>query len=101
MIQPTVGRVVHFYVTDSKYDFGFNFLAGKPHAALVTYVHGDRMVNLVAFDANGKTYPFTSVALRQPGDPEPMAHSYWCEWMPYQKGQAQKTEELEKALAAQ
>lgn len=97
MIKPTVGRVVHFYPGESKYEFGYCFVKDRPHAALVTAVHSDRLVNLTAFDANGKSYGFTSVQLVQDGDQVP--GGMYCEWMPYQIGQAQKTEALEKQLA--
>jgi hypothetical protein len=97
-IKPTVGRVVLFVPKTAKYEFGFCFVAGRAHAALVTAVHGDRCVNIAAFDANGKSYGFTSVTLRQTDDPAPDGD--YCEWMPYQLGQAAKTEAAEKALAA-
>ena len=92
IIKPTVGRVVLFHP------------AGNPNAtvpALVCFVHSDTCVNLAAFDANGdKIAGTTSVTLvHGEGDWRP-SDGYWCEWMPYQKGQAAKTEELEKKLAA-
>ncbi len=83
MIIPTVGRVVLFVPREDKYAFGYCLHAGKPHAALVTAVHSDRLVNLAVFDANGKTFPATSVQLRQPADEVPKYGDY-CEWMPYQ-----------------
>jgi hypothetical protein len=98
MTQPTVGRVVHFYTKEGKYDFGYCFGTGRPHAAIVTHVHSDKLVNVVAFDANGKSHGFTSVQLVQAD--EQVYGPVYCEWMPFQKGQAQKAEELEKALAA-
>lgn len=98
MIQPTVGRVVYFVPKASKYEFGFCLQAGKPHAALVTCVHSDSCVNLAVFDANGKTFPATSVQLYQDAPTEPAGD--YCTWMPYQKGQAAKTEALEKSIAS-
>lgn len=98
MISPTVGRIVLYVPREDKYAFGHCLLAGKPHAAIVTAVHGERCVNLAVFDANGKTFPATSVALRQPEDESPKYGDY-CEWMPFQVGQAAKTEAAEKALA--
>lgn len=71
VIPPTVGRVVLFVPKESKYEFGYCLLAGKPHAATVAAVHGDRCVNLSIVDANGKQFSRTSVTLRQPGEPEP------------------------------
>ena len=98
MIAPTVGRVVLYVPREDKYAFGFHLSAGRPHAAIVTAVHGDRLVNLAVFDTGGKTFPATSVTLKQPEDKAPDYGDY-CEWMPYQIGQASKTDELQKALA--
>lgn len=99
MIKPSIGRVVLFVPKQAKYEFGFCFVAGREHAAIVTAVHGDRCVNLAAFDANGKTYGFTSVTLRQPEDGDPgEAGGDYCKWMPYQIGQAETTKQIaEKA----
>ena len=55
---------------------------GQPHAAIITHVHSDRMVNLCVFDKNGNPLPKTSVPLVQPGDAEPTGYDY-CRWMPY------------------
>lgn len=90
MIVPTVGRVVLYFVRESKYDFGFCLNAGRPHAATVVYVHGNNMVNLSVTDANGRQFSKTSVTLRQPEDPEPAGCADWCEWMPYQVQAAAK-----------
>lgn len=90
MIKPTVGRVVWYY----KYVEGQGFKG--PLAAHIAHVHSDSMVNLMVIDENGNPRSETSVPLEQE---ENDAHigSYCC-WMPYQKGQAQKTEELQKQL---
>lgn len=91
MIKPTVGRVVWFY----------KYVEGQGHkgplAAHVAYVHTDTMINLMVIDENGNPHSQTSVYLHQEGDEIP-SHNYAC-WMPYQKGQAAKTEELEKKLS--
>lgn len=81
MITPTIGRVVWFRE-------GGSDQAAQPQAALVTYVHSDTMVNLAVFDPNGFNYSKTSVTLVQEGHPVPPWA--YCEWMPYQKGQAAK-----------
>lgn len=102
MIKPTVGRVV--LLTISAGYATKNHLAcsdsSQPLAAQITYVHNDRMVNLTAWDHNGKQFGVTSVRLLQDDEvaPELTGSSFYCEWMPYQKGQAAKNEELESEL---
>jgi hypothetical protein len=88
MIKPTVGRVVLYHPSN-----------GVTHAAIVAYVWSDRIVNLAAFDENGKAYSVTSIPLTQPEDE--VSAAVYCEWMPYQKGQAAKTEALEAQVRAQ
>lgn len=92
MIKPTVGRVVWFYAPGVSHE-------SEPNAAIVAKVWSDTMVNLAVFDANGVSRGETSVLLVQGegsyGNPGGGA---WCCWMPYQKGQAAKTEALEAAL---
>ena len=89
MIKPTVGRVVWF----------FKYVQGQGHkgplAAHVAFVHSDSMLNLMVIDENGNPHSETSVHLVQE---EPAPNNNYCCWMPYQKGQAAKTEELEKKL---
>lgn len=86
VIVPTVGRVVWYHPSPSD-NFPQNNV-GEPHAAIVARVWDDRMVNLCVIDANGQTHPKTSVPLVQEGDDRPV--SMFCEWMPYQVGQAKK-----------
>lgn len=80
MIEPTVGRVVWYRPGGSMKD--------QPCAAMVTYVHSPRLVNLIVFDPNGNPVPRTSITMRQEEDPVPQG--FFCEWMPYQIGQAKK-----------
>lgn len=93
VIKPTVGRVVLFYPRGHQPN-------EQPHAAIIAHVWSDTCVNLAIFDANGQPYPpgHTSILLVQPGSEVPSGGNY-CTWMPYQVGQAAKTEELEKKLA--
>jgi hypothetical protein len=99
MIKPTVGRVVWFRPYPLIQDGGFIYHGnGEPLAAIVTHVWNDQMVNLVVFDSNGSSHSRTSVKLMQDGEDTSMYHSY-AEWMPYQKGQAAKTEQLEQRLS--
>ena len=92
MIKPTIGRVVWF----------FTYVPGQGHkgpfAAHVCYVHSDTSVNLMVISEDGNPRPRTSIRLIQDNMPEPS--SDYCCWMPYQKGQAAKTEALEKQLEA-
>lgn len=89
MIKPTVGRVVWY--RPSTYDQsgpgGLRATTHQPLAAMIVYVHGDTMVNLVIHDCNGNTHARTSVHLHQGEGQPPVDHGY-CEWMPYQVGQA-------------
>jgi hypothetical protein len=87
-INPTVGRVVHYFESSS---------AQTPLAGVICYVHSETFVNLTVFMPNGEAIGRTSVQLVQDGEPKP--HGHRCEWMPFQKGQAAKTEALEAQLA--
>lgn len=86
MIKPTIGRVVWFY----KYVDGQGHKG--PLAAHVCCVHSDFMVNLMVIDESGVPRSQTSVHLIQEA---PVPNYDYCCWMPYQKGQAAKTEALE------
>lgn len=95
MIEPTVGRIVHFYRHGkTQKDAG-----EQPEAAIIAHVWSESCVNLSVFNANGESRGVTSVPLFQ-GDGEPPEGMFFCEWMSYQKGQAAKTEELEARLKA-
>jgi hypothetical protein len=89
VITPTIGRVVWYYHGHHTQD--------QAYAALVTYVHSDTLINCVAFNPNGEPLSCTSVPLIQDNSERPVGH--YAEWMPYQKGQAAKTEALEKQVA--
>lgn len=97
MISPTVGRIV-WYRPAQGFDTAmtvYDWL--KPLAATVAYVWSDTCVNLSVVDHAGVVHQKTSVHLHQ-GD-GPCASSPFCQWMPYQKGQAAKTEALEAKAA--
>jgi hypothetical protein len=89
MIKPTIGRVVWYWPTGDT--------SNQPHAAIIARVWSDEMVNLAAFDGSGVSYSRTSVPLYQGEGPRPTGMH--CEWMPYQKGQAAKAEQLEQQLS--
>jgi hypothetical protein len=85
-ILPTVGRAVLFTPSRLTGDGRFAHIDGrKPLAAIVAHVFNDALVNLAGFDSNGMSHSRTSVPLV--AKPE---HGYFCEWMPYQVGQAAK-----------
>lgn len=93
VIKPTPGRVVWFH---GPRDGRMALNGSEPCAALICYVWSDDMVNLVVFDHNGVPHSRTSVQTKEVLGANAAA---WWEWMPYQKGQAAKTEELEEQLA--
>lgn len=99
MIKPTVGRIVWY--TPSEFDRAAMTVHDdkQPLAGIVTYVWNDRMVNLLVTDHSGAPYAKTSVPLLQDDDPRPET-GFFAEWMPYQKGQAAKTEAAEARAAA-
>lgn len=91
MIKPTVGRVVWYRPSEEDLVSmtTFHDVPAQPLAAIVAYVWNDRLVNLTVSDHNGATQQRTSVPLVQEGD-TPFAGGRYCEWMPYQVGQAKK-----------
>jgi hypothetical protein len=89
MIKPTNGRVVWFHPAGSSPE-------EQPNAAIIAHVWSDTCVNLAIFDHNGAASNQTSVFLYQGGSERPS--SQYAEWMPYQQGQAAKTEVLEAKL---
>lgn len=103
MIKPTVGRVVWFTPArqgDKRSD------KSQPLAAIVTYVHSDRCVNLSVFEQNGaaQTAGYITVKLLQEEHgikDEPPESGHFAEWMPYQVGQAARTEAAERKLAGE
>lgn len=95
-ITPTPGRVVWF--NPGEHD-GINRNEGQPLAAIIAGVNADGTLNLAVFDASGNTQPRTNVTLVQPGDANAPVAGY-AEWMPYQLGQAAKTEAVEAAAKA-
>lgn len=87
MIKPTIGRVVLVYRPGQSDQF---------EPALITYVHSDMKVNVGGFAAEGGTFTFDSIELKQgnegdfhPG-PKPADSRevpFAC-WMPYQRAVA-------------
>jgi hypothetical protein len=96
MIKPTIGRQVWYWMAGAIYG------ADQPEAATVCYVHSDRVVNLQILTHKGAACGATSVRLHQADDltyaQGVKVEKPFCEWMPYQKGQAAKTEQVESLL---
>lgn len=95
VIAPTVGRVVWYYPAAGD-SLRKNVEADQPLAAQVAKVHPDGRVNLGVLDQYGNNHSRLQVELVQAGEPKPLAVSY-CTWMPYQLGQAARTQQLEKS----
>jgi len=105
-IMPTNGRIVWYtpYKNERLSPYGMATQHDKdgkaiPLAAQVCAVWGPRCVNLLVTDLHGRTFPVTSRTLLQDGDPAP-EHGGYAEWMPYQKGQAAKTEAAQAQVDA-
>ncbi len=96
MITPTIGRKVWFW----RHGSNPSDPAQQPEDATVCYVHSDTLVNLRVTDHSGIARSETSVSLRQPEHPELLAITPCAQWMPYQQGQAAKTEQLRQAIAS-
>jgi len=90
MITPTIGRVVLVFGRSGSVD------PSNPEPALIAKVWSDTLINAGGFDANGQPFSACSLPLAQDS---PMG-GYHAEWMPFQKGQAAKTEALEAQLKA-
>lgn len=84
-MKPTVGRIVYY----KSYGSPGGEHKSEDRASIITRVHNDTCVDLCVFNPTGM-YFNTSVVQGQNG-------GQW-DWMPYQKGQAAKTEELEMML---
>lgn len=101
MIEPTVGRVVWYFAGVNDVRLHKDGVDVQPaHAALVVDVADNTTISVCAFGRDGYPNARTYVRLLQNGDKPPTDGSSWCEWMPFQKGQAAKTEAAEKAAAA-
>lgn len=98
MITPTVGRKVHFWMNGAQ-GYGDVVQREQPLDVNVVYVWNDRMVNVAGFDANGDPFKVTSCTFLQEGDQAIPGGQCYVEWMPYQKGQAAKTEALAMLMA--
>jgi len=60
----------------------------QPEAALITYVHNDRLINVGGFHQEG--HPFREINLLLQQEEDPPSHTTHASWMPYQIGQAKR-----------
>lgn len=87
VIEPTVGRVVYL----------FEGTKATPRAAIIAGFDPKGRVNLGAFDHDGSRIAMSGVPFVQAHEEKP-TEGWWATWMPYQVGQAAKTENVEAAL---
>jgi hypothetical protein len=92
MIEPTPGRIVWFFPSIEQ----GRDPNGQPLAAIVAKVLSERYLNLTVCHGDGTTYAAQSIQLLQDDDtaPEGAAHATW---MPFQKGQAARHEQVKAA----
>lgn len=91
IIPPTIGRKVWFRPN------GVNVIGNKilliyddtqPLDATIVFISEDKLVNLMVADQAGETHAVMGAMLVQEGGELPPHGSCYCEWMPYQVGQA-------------
>jgi hypothetical protein len=84
-MNPTVGRLVYY----KSYGSPGGEFQSEERAAIITAVHSETEVSLCVINPTGF---FFNLSVKQGPGP-----GQW-DWMPFQKGQAAKTEELERKL---
>jgi hypothetical protein len=95
-MKPTIGRKVWFRLNGASIgEPGTKqpeeFVKDQAMDATIVCVWGDTMVNLSVTDHGGTVHSIRSVTLRREGELAPQG--MYCEWMPYQLGQAAKETE--------
>jgi len=91
-ITPTNGRVVLYTPAEAQYSIPCE---GLKLAAIISHVHPDGSVNLAIFGSDGTMAARKHVPLVQEGDLIPAGG--YAQWMPYQLGQAAKTDSVTTA----
>lgn len=84
MIEPSVGRIVWVF-----------HLTSTPLAGIITSVISNEEITVTVFDLGHERHQ--KMPLLQT-DADYKGETPYATWMPYQKGQAAKTEALEKEL---
>lgn len=85
IIKPTIGSKLWFWPAQS-HGHMTSLDDEQPMDATVVFVHPDSRVNLLVVDHQGAGHAVAWVFLRQ--DHQKSPDSAYCEWMPYQLGQA-------------
>lgn len=93
MIKPSTGRVLHYFPSVDA-SLAPN---AQPLAALLAGVVNDTTVNLTVSNFDGSTFAAQNVQLVQEGDQVIDPAKPFARWMPYQLGQAAKTEQVSAA----
>lgn len=96
LIKPEIGRTLYFHANGTQ-PHAARAGAGGPLAAKIVHVHGERMVNLVVWDANGVSFAVTSVELAHPEDATADRAGFFAAWMPWQIEQAERSRQFRLA----
>lgn len=93
-IEPTIGRIVWYWPRRDEHSNlaeGVEvYTAEQPFVATICHIsEGGNIINIAGFDHIGHPFARRGVPLYQEGDSVPTSGGY-CEWMPYQVGQAKK-----------
>lgn len=96
MIEPSIGRIVWYFADHAATKGMKSTHPEEPFAAIVTAIHTDRLVNLLVFDHQGTTFAMQSVPLFQGDEDDDETAIAHCEWMPYQRRQAERTRAVER-----
>lgn len=97
IIKPTVGRKILFWPATNDQSTVIN--GDQPFDATIVYVHNERLINVVVRDHIGIQTARQDVPLVQPDDYPPTPDHHYATWMPYQIGQAAKTEALQEQVS--
>lgn len=90
VIAPTVGRVLWYFPKTGD----LLTLTTRPCAAIIAHVNEDGTLNVNAHDHYGNTAPRQNVPLVQDDeDDSSLTGRSYCRWMPYQLGQAARTDD--------
>lgn len=91
MIKPTIGRKIWFRLNGFKKYSIVNFDNEQAMDASINFVHNNNKINIIVVDHVGNLHSVNEIMLVS-DDFKPIEGIPYCEWMPYQVGQAKKTE---------